>query len=362
MTLNPNYPKPFPQFIELLRSGLWNRAPLADGLEQLSMADWNKILLLSQQQGVIALVGQAVQQLPQTVLPPSDMLLQWIGYTHSVEATHLHFNEIIREVLQWFSDAGIRCGVFKGETLSALYPQPNLRTCGDVDLWFPEADGVEKATEFLEKQGLKVTPDPHHAIMDYQDVSFELHPDCINLPFRIKIPVSLVKENSPGYSGYQLNNAANTVMLLTHAAHHFIETGLGLRHLCDWAVWLHAKGSCKEVTDGLQEIKRIGAGVFLTEFTALAVELLDLDSAVAKDIAQKSKDTLRLKMLRDMLQQGNLGKCHLQEKQHTALPLFYLKSLWRELKLSTYWRSYVIASIPHQFMRSMRQIKKAKQA
>lgn len=353
MNTSSSYPPLLPQLLELLRCGLWDRQPDPSPFRDLSARQWLSLLLLAQQQSVVGLTAESVQRLPEECQPPADLRLQWFGYHHAVRHQQQVYAAARHEVLGWFRDAGIRCAVFKGDTLNALYPIPGLRMCGDVDLWFPDADGIPRALELLRNKGLEVkNPGNHHLLLDYQGLSFEMHHDFLNLPFKSRVPRTLIPADHPVYSGLQLNPEANTVMVLTHAAHHFIETGLGLRHLCDWAVWLHTCGHTPEVQRGLAEIRRLGAGVFLTEFTALAVWLLGLESPAATALIRSSREARRERLLREMLLQGNLGKTHLEQKKHTSLVRFYFNSFLRELSLSVFWPRFVLASIPHQVVRT----------
>ena len=196
------------------------------------------------------------------------------------------------------------------------------------------------------------TPGDHDIAFSHKNLTFEIHQDFLNLPFKSRVPHTLVSMEHPVYTGLQLNPEANTVMVLTHAARHFIEMGLGLRHLCDWAVWLHHYGHTPEVQQGLKEIRRLGAGVFLTEFTALAVYLLGLESSEAENLIRSSRETRRERLLREMLLQGNLGKSHSAQKQRQSFWKYYSQAFLRELSLSPFWPRYVWACIPHQIRRT----------
>ena len=359
MKTSPSYPPLFPQLLELLRCGLWDRQPDAALFRGLTHDQWLSLLLQGQQQSILGLMSEGVPRLPEDSQPPLDLRLQWFGYLQAIRHQQRQYGEARQEVLSWFLEAGIRCAVFKGDTFNALYPIPGLRMCGDVDLWFPDPDGIPRALELLRSKGLEVkNPGNHHLLLDYQGLSFEMHHDFLNLPFKSRVPHTLVSTEHPVYTGLQLNPEANTVMVLTHAAHHFIETGLGLRHLCDWAVWLHRYGHTPEVQRGLTEIRRLGAGVFLTEFTALAVYLLGLESTDAESLIRFSREARRERLLREMLLQGNLGKTHLAQKKHVPLVWFYLNSFLRELSLSAFWPRYVWACIPHQIRRTWRMLRR----
>lgn len=353
MKTSPSYPPLFPQLLELLRCGLWDRQPDAALFRGLTHDQWLSLLLQGQQQSILGLMSEGVQRLPEDSQPPLDLRLQWFGYLQAIRHQQRQYGEARQEVLSWFLEAGIRCAVFKGDTFNALYPIPGLRMCGDVDLWFPDPDGVTQALQLLRSKGITPnTPGDHDIAFSHKNLTFEIHQDFLNLPFKSRVPHTLISMEHPVYTGLQLNPEANTVMVLTHAARHFIEMGLGLRHLCDWAVWLHHYGHNPEVQRGLAEIRRLGAGVFLTEFTALAVYLLGVESPDAENLIRSSRETRRERLLREMLLQGNLGKSHSAQKQRQSFWKYYSRAFLRELSLSAFWPRYVWASIPHQIRRT----------
>lgn len=352
------YPALLPQLLELLRCGLWGTAPDASRFRGLTSGQWLQLLLLAQQQSVVGLAADAVSRLPEDCMPPTDLHLQWFGYHQAIRSQQQLYAAARNEVLGWFEAAGIRCAVFKGDTVNALYPVPGLRMNGDVDLWFPDADGVARATALLTEKGISLqAPGDHDIAFNYQQVSFELHRDCLNLPMPVRVPLTLIHTDTPIFRGWQLNAEANTVMLLTHAARHFIEMGLGLRHLCDWTVWLYRYGSTPEVQRGLAEIRRIGAGTFLTEFTALAAYLLGLELPDHERLIRRSRPARRERLLHEMLLQGNLGKRHSSTKGKSNIFSYYIKAFSRELTLSVFWPRFVLTCIPHQVARTLRMLR-----
>lgn len=353
MKTNSSFPPLLPQLLELLRSGLWDTAPEASRFRGLTPKQWLSLLMLAQQQGVVGLVSESVMRLPEDCLPPADLRLQWFGYNHAVRHQQKVYATTRNEVLSWFEQAGIRCAVFKGDTLNALYPVPGLRMNGDVDLWFPDADGVRRAISILNEKGISPdTPGDHETAFTYANLTFEIHRDFLNLPFRSRVSHTLVSADTPFFTGSRLNPEADTVMILTHAARHFIEMGLGLRHLCDWAVWLHRYRHTPEVQRGLSEIRRLGAGVFLTEFTALAVYILGLNLPENDSLLLHSCPARRERLLQELLLQGNLGKGHSSQKEQRSFLRYYSEAFLREVRLSFFWPRYVLASIPHQALRS----------
>lgn len=73
-----------PQFLELLRCGLWGTTPDSALFRSLTSEQWLSLLLMSQQQGVTGLMSDSVLRLPEACQPPGQLRMQWFGYNHAV--------------------------------------------------------------------------------------------------------------------------------------------------------------------------------------------------------------------------------------------------------------------------------------
>ena len=66
--------------------------------------------------------------------------------------------ERIKETTRFFRSHGFKTTILKGHGIAQLYPKPERRQCGDVDIWLvPKADAkgarIEKKEKRKEKDG-----------------------------------------------------------------------------------------------------------------------------------------------------------------------------------------------------------------
>lgn len=100
-----------------------------------SQKEWALILDVAQEQAIVGITTQGLDRLPKEQLPPKDLLLQWIGLAKLSSGAYLLHCKRARELTLKFDVAGYRSCVLKGVGLAQLYPQPEIRQFGDIDLW-----------------------------------------------------------------------------------------------------------------------------------------------------------------------------------------------------------------------------------
>ncbi len=216
--------------------------------------------------------------------------------------------------------AGIPYVVMKGSASAAYYPQPMLRMMGDVDFLVRKED-AERAGEALKARGFRETEDRdsqiHHTFIrenDHESV-WELHwrPNGIpNTPVGEKI-WAMLADSIETARLHETDNGVYRVpdvfhhglMILIHTAMHLIHSGVGLRHLCDWAVF--AARVPKEEFRGLfeEKLRAVGLWDFASALTAVSVRYLGCpDPGWTED----HDPTMTEALLLDVLSGGNFGK------------------------------------------------------
>lgn len=226
-------------FIELLQVSLGNREQLS---RSPSEKEWMELLTIAEQQTVTCLLLSGIEHLPNSQWPPQKTLLQWIGLTHMIDETYLLHCHRARELAERFQAAGFRSCVLKGIGLAQLYPQPEKRQGGDIDLW---VTGERKdVMKWLHTQCQVGTVIWHHVDAEFfEDVPTEIHfhPCWMYNPFCNR----RLQRWFESQKGEQMNVDSqlgvafpsvrfNAVYALVHAYHHLIEEGLGMRHVVDY--------------------------------------------------------------------------------------------------------------------------------
>ena len=161
------------------------------------------------------------------------------------------FNRLMKdqqELKNMLDAAQIPFVVLKGAAAAAYYPQPELRTMGDVDFIVLPKD-FDRAAQLMLDHGydpVDIENDRHYEYRK-NGILFELHRyfslnsneeagKSFDRMIFDAIPVAEQKRTA-GYSFSMLPVMANGLVLLAHIDQH-MESGLGLRQIIDWMLFV----------------------------------------------------------------------------------------------------------------------------
>lgn len=296
---------------------LVSRALFERGPELPEDADWNAVFREAQQQAVLPLAFESVKNL----LPPAlAAALKMIAEEYLLNNLLVDYEHV--ELHEAMSAAGIPYVVMKGSASAAYYPKPMLRMMGDVDFLVRPED-VERGKETLRALGFRETAErdnPIHQafVRDNEDArrsEWELHWLPNGIPRnetgeRIRALLSDSVETARLHrtdDGCYLvpDDFHHGLMILIHTAMHLMHSGVGLRHLCDWAVF--AAHFSEEDFRTLFEEKLRDAGLwdFAAALTAVSVRYLGCpDPHWQGELPEELTESLLL----DILRGGNFGK------------------------------------------------------
>lgn len=150
------------------------------------------------------------------------------------------------EIGQLLNSNGIKYCLLKGCRSAYYYPDPFSRALGDVDfLIFPK--DVDKVCEILKEKGFEQieeeTENDMHIAFIKDKVYYELH---YKFDDAMELTESLIENTedfllSDGKYTVKVNNEAyHAIVMLLHMKRHMSQAGMGIRHLCDWAVFVNS--------------------------------------------------------------------------------------------------------------------------
>lgn len=157
------------------------------------------------------------------------------------------------QILAALKDAQIPCAVLKGSFCAQSCPDPALRCAGDIDLLVGKA-GIATARKMLESLGYTASEEPHpfHLHMRKGAQVVELHHEPAGIPDG-EMGEALRRFFAGAEQRAQTQNALpvlpvkeQAITLLLHKLEHIVSSGLGLRQLCDWAAFVHARLTAEE--------------------------------------------------------------------------------------------------------------------
>lgn len=141
----------------------------------------------------------------------------------------------VAEITEILSQNEIRHIVFKGADISRLYPVPQSRAMGDIDILI-EKENRDKARKLMQNAGYDCVAD-NGPVFNYRkgNVLVEMHTRLISDMGDDAFTDAFENSVFDGFTG-TLQCDYCLAYLIAHTAHHFKFYGAGIRHIIDLAV------------------------------------------------------------------------------------------------------------------------------
>ena len=262
----------------------------------------------SRKQAVFCLAAQSASLTGEACDRIKKQSLSAIRRNMDILLQHQYLHELMTK-------AGIPYVVLKGAASAYYYPLPHQRMMGDVDFLVAE-DDVERAMELLIGEGFTrcSIEEPCHIILNKGNLYFELHfalggvpngeagrlvreylEDIIPTAKTVRSGPVTFRNPEPFYHG---------LIMLLHMRHHLLAEGIGLRHLCDWAVFVDRFSDSEFRALYEEKLKRVGLWHF--------AEVISLSAHLAIGLPYRefmgNDRELALGLLADILSGGNFGR------------------------------------------------------
>lgn len=272
--------------------------------------DWQEVYQESVAQSVSAL---AFSNIDRSILP-ENVAKEWEEMTYQVMLSNMQVDSDHAKLHQILSCAKISYVILKGDASAAYYPDPILRSMGDVDFLL-DKQNIGKVDLLLRKNGFEPQPSNHECERAYHKGMsiWELHWEVNGVPSgevgdRIKKNLSdiIVKAKPASLTdGVYMSPTPfhHGLVMLLHVARHLVTGGIGLRHLCDWAVFVEKLGD--RFPDIFEDkLKNIGLWRFAQLLTQLSVVYLKCpEQSWMGDLEHELLDALK----DDLFAAGNFG-------------------------------------------------------
>lgn len=234
--------KAFLQMITLSASGASGKTICLSDI-----IDWQKVILYSQEQGVLPLIGCALLHDPDIVCP-EKLRGQLINAVRGASGENLVRRLRVMQMLAQMEAEGLTVRLIKGYAVADCYRYPECRDSTDIDILISEEQESQVYT-FLKKQGFQITPRgraEHHAVGLHPKLGkVEVHVQFYNelvrdAWFQNVSEEELVKESpvsvfQNGESYQTLGYTDHLIFLTLHMVKHFICSGMNVRMMLDVA-------------------------------------------------------------------------------------------------------------------------------
>ena len=291
--------------LQLLSAAMFQKSFTAE-----KEVDWKAVFSECKAQSVVSLAFSA---LPKNTVP-QEIVAQWkavvnesLAVNSKISYAHTMLNHLMKL-------AEIPYVILKGCASAEYYDDPLLRTMGDVDFYVP-SDRFDKTDKLLVKHGFRSNEIDHEYEKAYakDDVVFELHNTVNGVPggkvgteirhyFDDIFEKSTLKhfDLAEYYSPSPFHHG---LVMLLHVARHMVTGGIGLRHFCDWAVFVDKVGDDFSAMFE-DKLKRVGLWCFAQIMTQFCTAYLGLKPQVW---AGETDMKLLYDLKNDVFAGGNFG-------------------------------------------------------
>jgi len=306
--------------IELLQIALGTRDVLSHIPTQ---KEWERIHDFAEKQSIIGLMLCGIERLVAADVAvkesmPSGFLLQWIGEREYLKSLQEETAKKARLLSEEFNKAGFRTCLLKGVGNSLFYGNL-VRTPGDIDLWVMPNNEVriDKARRMTQDYVHSLYPEAKgefvHMDWPWEDETpVEIHftPSMDANPWAdrrlqrfFEEQADFCFENMSSLGFAVPTGVVNGVFLLHHMKRHFINEGIGIRHVVDYELFLRSLTESE-----LKKVRLLLERFNLRQF-AMGVMYVIKEILGDRDVANWPCDRKRGELLfSEMMRGGNFGQ------------------------------------------------------
>ena len=334
------------QFLELLRAGLWGGCPDVTLFQ--GEVNWKAIFKIAREQAVQVLVADGMEALPEHLAPKKETIYKVAIRRTTNSLANKVQKSLINRITTLFNEEGIPSILLKGQGVAQNYQKPDSRMCGDIDIYVG-MDNFHKACEILRREGAEelIHQDEHefHIAFDLDDKTIEVHKksdvihgrklnDSLQKWTTIHLDAKLADGTLPKWNndGTLINipdPTYNAFYIIHHAVRHMLGEGIGLRHVCDWMIFLHTHQDQIDTEELKAKLAEYKIATAWGQFGALATKYLGFpeEHLLVPPINQnESKAEL---LLQHIFSTGNFGQYSKEKRDSKSR---YLKRKWHNFR------------------------------
>ena len=209
--------------------------------------EWEEAYQQAEKHALVGILFNAIETLnkdDKNLMPPMPLFYQWMGEALQIETRNKTLNVAAEHLNRIFNAGKLRCCVLKGQGIARLYPIPERRQSGDIDLWVE--GGREVVLKFLKNScwgiGHVVLHHVDACIIDGVDTEIHFIPVYACNPFlHHRLQKFFKRQANEQFSNFdtELGFAYpslqfNSVYILAHIYMHFLYEGIGMRQIVDY--------------------------------------------------------------------------------------------------------------------------------
>ena len=272
----------------------------------LNEGDWQDFFQFCYSHSILGVVFAGIERANRPI--SQQVLLEWFSFVESTKQQNAVVNKRLIAISKWFDEKGYKSVILKGQANGLMYPSPELRNPGDIDIWV-DCEKV-KLIKLVTSQCPGAEYSIHHIKMPvFKDVSVEVHYRPIYLinwfvDRKLQRYVSRIEneqfKNRVNLDGTEvgcLTNDFNVVYQLLHMYAHFFSTRNNFKQFVDYYYLLKQgliEEQKKEAVTLMKELKvlKYGRGMMWVMKDVLGLDksqlVVEPDEKVGRAILRES--------------------------------------------------------------------------
>ena len=230
-------------FFDFLRFCIGSAKEIPGSLKE---ADWKELYAIAQKQALLGVLFHGIRRLPKELAPEQKLLMQWMVMAEMIRKQNIKLFQDSVKVCQNFENEGFANCILKGQGNALLYPDPYMRTPGDIDIYL--SGGRKRVMQYINKVCPNQVMRYHHVDFPVMKTAIEVHftPSYMFFPIHNSRMQKWFKEvmgeqcnhrvSLPdGYGEIHVPQVSfNVIYILSHLYRHIFTEGIGLRQLLDY--------------------------------------------------------------------------------------------------------------------------------
>ena len=230
-------------FFDFLRFCIGSAKEIPGSLKEV---DWKELYAIAQKQALLGVLFHGIRQLPKQLAPEQKLLMQWVVMAEMIRKQNIRLFQDSVKVCQNFENEGFANCILKGQGNALLYPDPYMRTPGDIDIYL--SGGRRKIMKYVDRVCPNQVMRYHHVDFPVMKTAIEVHftPSYMFCPIHNRRMQKWFEEvmgeqcnhrvSLPdGYGEIHVPQVSfNVIYILSHLYRHIFTEGIGLRQLLDY--------------------------------------------------------------------------------------------------------------------------------
>lgn len=301
-------------FFDFLRFCIGSAKEIPDSLKEV---DWKEIYAIAKKQALLGVLFYGIQRLPKELAPEQKLLMQWMVMAEQIRKQNIRLFLDSVKVCKNFENKGFANCILKGQGNALLYPDPYMRTPGDIDIYL--AGGRKRVMQYINKVCPNQVMRYHHVDFPVMKTAIEVHftPSYMFFPIHNSRMQKWFKEvmgeqcnhrvSLPdGYGEIHVPQVSfNVIYILSHLYRHIFTEGIGLRQLLDY-YYVLISDDLLLISDRVQkDLKHLGLWKFAQAVMFVMKEVFGLSED--RMIAPMDEREGRF-LLDEIMRGGNFGQ------------------------------------------------------